>query len=65
MMSSYSGPRVESACKRALRGNKYNYGVIRTILENNMDLHEQAPPQSSPIPAHNNLRGPEAYNNLF
>lgn len=65
MMSSYSGPRVESACKRALRGNKYNYGVIRTILENNMDLHEQAPPPSSPIPAHNNLRGPEAYHNLF
>jgi transposase len=65
MMASYSGARVEAACKRALRGNKYNYGVIETILKNNMDLHEDRPAPSSPIPAHTNLRGAIAYKDLF
>ena len=64
LIASYGGPRVESACKRALRGVKYNYGIIETILRNKMDLHEDPAAESSPIPAHNNLRGPEAYNNI-
>jgi len=64
LIRSFGGPRVEAACKRALRGKKCNYGVIKTILQNNMDLHEDAPTASSPIPLHNNLRGPDAYNNI-
>lgn len=64
LIDSFGGPRVEAACKRALRGKKCNYGVIKTILENNMDLHEEAPVNYSPIPVHSNLRGPEAYSNL-
>ncbi len=62
LISSFGAPRVEAACKRALRGNRYNYGVVKTILQNNMDLHEDAPVDPSPIPVHNNLRGPDAYN---
>ena len=64
LIDSFGGSRVEAACKRALRGKKCNYGVIKTILENNMDLHEEAPVNYSPIPVHSNLRGPEAYSNL-
>ena len=64
MISTYSGARVESACKRALRGVKYNYGIIETILKNKMDLHEDPPAETSPIPAHDNLRGPGAYKNI-
>lgn len=64
LISSFGSHRVEAACKRALRGKKYNYGVIKTILQNNMDLHEDAPTVHSPIPLHNNLRGPDAYNNI-
>lgn len=64
LISSFGGHRVEAACKRAMRGRKYNYGVIKTILQNNMDLHEEVPVDSSPIPAHRNLRGPDAYTNI-
>jgi hypothetical protein len=64
LIPTYSGPRVESACKRALRGVKYNYGIIQTILKNNMDLHEDPPAETSPIPVHGNLRGPDAYKNI-
>lgn len=65
LISSFGGPRVEAACKRALRGKKYNYGVIKTILQNNMDLYEDVPAVYSPIPLHNNLRGPDAYNDII
>jgi len=64
LISSYGADRVEAACKRALRGCKYNYGVVNTILSNNMDLHEDIPAASSPIPIHNNLRGPQAYTDV-
>ncbi len=64
LISSYGGLRVEAACKRALRGYKYNYGVVNTILNNNMDLHEDSPVESSPIPIHTNLRGPGAYKDI-
>jgi hypothetical protein len=53
---------MEAACKRGLRGNKISYGVIKNILENNMDLLEEEAPTEFRIPDHKNLRGPEAYN---
>jgi transposase len=64
LIKEYGGARVETACKRALTGNRYNYKVIATILENKMDQLEESPPEESPIPSHhNNLRGPEAFTN--
>ena len=62
LMNSYGSIRMEAACKRGLRGNKISYGVIKNILENNMDLLEEEAPAEFRIPDHKNLRGPEAYN---
>jgi hypothetical protein len=53
-----------AACRRALKGSKYNYGIIKTILENKMDLLEDQPKTTSPIPVHENLRGAQAYQNI-
>jgi len=61
LVKEHGGDRVEAACKRALQGHKYNYGVINTILVNNMDLLAEASEPQSPIPAHNNLRGADNY----
>lgn len=61
LISAYGGERVEWACKRALQGYKYNYGVIESILKKNMDQIEDTPEVSSPIPPHTHLRGPQAY----
>lgn len=63
LMKDYGGQRVEAACKRALTGNRYNYNVIKSILEKNLDLREEPQVQESPIPQHENLRGPEAFIN--
>ncbi len=63
LIKGYGGARVEAACKRALTGNRYNYKVIATILENKMDRVEESPPEKPPIPHHENLRGPEAFVN--
>jgi transposase len=60
----YGPERVEAACRRALKGNKYNYGIIKTILENKMDLLEDQPKTASPIPVHENLRGAQAFQNI-
>jgi transposase len=61
LITTYSAQRVEAACQRALQGSKYNYGIVKTILENKMDLLEKSPETPSPIPSHNNLRGQDAY----
>jgi transposase len=63
LIKQYGGPRVEAACKRALTGNRYNYKVVATILENKMDRIEESPPEKSPMPHHENLRGPQAFVN--
>ncbi|MDB5020541.1 MAG: Integrase catalytic region [Pedobacter sp.] len=62
LMDAYGSVRMEAACKRGLRGNKFSYGLIKKILDNNMDLLEEDTATEYRIPAHNNLRGPEAYN---
>ena len=59
------GPqRLELACKRGLRTEKFSYRIIDNILTNNQDKLELEPPGSQqelfPI-VHENLRGPEAY----
>jgi len=61
LVKAYGTLRMEGACKRALRGNKFTYGAIKNILANNMDLLEEADLPEYRIPAHTNLRGPEAF----
>lgn len=55
--------RIEGACQRALRGYRFNYSVIKNIIENKMDLLEEKPSADSAheIERHNNIRGPEEY----
>jgi hypothetical protein len=62
LIDAYGTVRMEAACKRGLRGHKFSYTVIKKILDNNMDLLEEETTTEFRIPAHNNLRGPEAYN---
>jgi len=63
LIKTYGKERVEAACKRALNGNKYNYGMVSTILKNKMDLLAEPGEVPSPIPSHNNLRGADNYKN--
>jgi len=58
----YGQDRFENACKRAIQAPRVNYRLIDNILANNLD--KQAEDQMSlftPIPDHENLRGPQAY----
>lgn len=58
----YGTIRFEAACRRALNGSRITYGMIKNILENNLD--KQAEPQLTlfVIPGHENIRGPHNYN---
>lgn len=62
LAATYGALRMEAACKRGLRGHKFSYRVIKKILENNMDQLQEETIVEFRIPAHTNLRGPEAYN---
>lgn len=53
--------RIEKACARALLGVRYNYSVLKNILDNNMDMLEDNEMDNKTIPLHSNIRGPEAY----
>ncbi|WP_316753706.1 IS21 family transposase [Pedobacter gandavensis] len=57
LMSAYGTIRMEAACKRGLKGNKFSYSVIKKILDNNMDMLEEDPSAEYRIPVHTNLRG--------
>jgi hypothetical protein len=56
------GPqRLIKACQRALLYNVYNYKIIETILQRNLDqfdIDEHTPP----MPKHDNIRGEQYYN---
>jgi hypothetical protein len=58
----YSGERFEAACKRALKGNKFNYGTIKNILENELDREPDVQLDPFRTPDHENVRGARFYN---
>jgi transposase len=60
LANKYTTTRLEAACKRALRGTRVNYTMIKNILERGLDkiIPEEI---SSPIPLHDNIRGSEHY----
>jgi transposase len=59
---SYGAERTEAACTRALRGRTYNYRTIHNILSANLDKLEQpGAPDLFSLPAHDNLRGSNAF----
>jgi transposase len=63
-LSDIYGPgRFESACVRVLNGSKVTYGMIKNILENNLDKQPVGNQLSLfVIPEHENIRGPQSYN---
>jgi hypothetical protein len=58
----YGAIRFEAACKRALKGSHLSYGMIKNILENNLDKQEETQLTLFTIPVHDNIRGPICYN---
>ena len=57
----YTPERFEAACQRALRGSRVNYGMIKNILEKNLDKQEDPQGNLFSIPKHNNIRGKNSY----
>ena len=62
-LSEIYGPtRFERACKRALKGSRVNYGMVKNILEKNLDKMEEENQQDLfSIPEHENIRGKGSY----
>jgi len=61
-LSEIYGPqRFESACRRALRGTRVNYGMIKNILKKNLDKQEDSQEDLFTLPDHDNIRGKQAY----
>jgi transposase len=57
---AYGRDRLEAACHRALSAPRVNYGMIKNILEKNLDkvsVHQN----QLDIPIHDQIRGPEQY----
>jgi transposase len=61
LAKSYSPERMEAACRRALAGQRYNYTTLNNILIHHLDTQPSGELSLFPMPEHDNLRGPEAY----
>ncbi len=62
LSGKYGSDRLEAACKRAEKGSRINYTIIKNILKNNQDKSPIAEQQNLPfLPKHDNIRGPETY----
>ena len=54
--------RLIAACARAAHFNAYNYKVVASILENNLENQQYQPDTGQlKIPSHENIRGPKDY----
>jgi hypothetical protein len=62
LLKLYGPYRFESACRRALRGSRVHYGMIKNILEKNLDKQEDNQIDLFTIPEHGNIRGKGSYN---
>lgn len=58
----YGTTRFDAACRRALKGSRITYGMIKNILENNLDKQSEPEMGLFLIPDHENIRGPQNYN---
>ena len=62
LSKTYTPQRVENACRKASTTHRVNYGIIKNILENNMDKAPDKDTNASFImPTHNNIRGAQHY----
>lgn len=60
LSKTYTASRLESACKRALLGNRVTYIMIKNILERGLDGLEP-PDEIISLPQHENIRGKDHY----
>jgi len=58
----YGTTRFEAACHRALKGSKITYGMVKNILENNLDQKPEIQLNIFSMGKHENIRGDETYN---
>jgi transposase len=58
------GPeRLNNACRRAMEYGVYNYKIVQTILEKQLDMEEiTEPPVETSLPIHENIRGESYFN---
>ena len=56
---TYSGERLEAACKKARELGSHTYTTIKNILKNGME--NAVPDNAKPTPVHENIRGSEYY----
>jgi len=61
LCETYGSLRFETACGKALNAGKVTYGLIKTILENNMDKQTATQLDLFTIPVHENVRGLTEY----
>ena len=58
----YGEDRLEAACARALTIGSPKRKAVQSILEAGLDRHaELFPAEPTPLPAHENVRGPDYY----
>ncbi len=58
----YGQDRLEAACKRALAINSLSYKSVESILKNGLDKQPlPEPPSKAPAIEHQNVRGPQYY----
>jgi transposase len=59
-----AGPeRLNNACRRAMEYGVYNYKIVQTILDKQLDMEEiNEPPAQSLLPMHENIRGESYFN---
>ena len=57
----YGKPRLEAACQRALVIGAPTYRSITSILDKGLDQQASSEPESTPLPAHGNVRGAGYY----
>ena len=62
LAEKYGNDRLEAACRRANAGSRINYKTLNNILKNNLDkIPLDGNEITLTIPAHENIRGAEAY----
>ncbi len=57
----YDKGRINKACQRALNATWYNYRTIENILKNRLEQEDLFDQDTTHIPEHKNIRGPENY----
>lgn len=61
LKNKYDRSRINNACKRALQGTRIRYGTICDILQKGLDHETDLFTTITPLPDHENIRGPIQY----